>query len=104
MIGEKKESAYIVEQENMNYVEEKPISIMGNKDVFVPVQAKRCKGPGYEHYILPAYHGPKINEILGYCKPCWIRQLIADNYYPSTPNKPLKGGGKNATFINNETL
>jgi len=68
------------------------------------IKAKRCRGPGYEHYFLPAYFGPKFHETLGYCKPCWMRQLVADNYAPTMPGQAKKGGGKNATFINSETL
>ena len=68
------------------------------------ILSKLCKGKGYPHYILPAYKGVHINEILGYCRPCWIRQLTADNYGPMTFGAAKKGGGNNATFINNETL
>ena len=74
-----------------------------NKDM-ENILNKRCKGPGHPHYILPAYKGVHINEILGYCKPCWIRQLVAENSFPSTPGIAKKGGGKNATWINNDTL
>ena len=91
MTGEQLESVFIVEKENMIDVKTKPILIMESKPVDVsvinqPILAKRCKGMGYEHYILPAYKGVHINEILGYCSPCWIRQLVADNYGPTSQN------------------
>ena len=73
------------------------------------IQAKLCKGKGYPHYILPAYYSPKLCETLGYCKPCWMRQLIADNYGSMTSlpkTKPFKDSKINPGSgpCSNETL
>ena len=66
--------------------------------------AKRCRNPlkMYEHYILPG-EGVKPMELLGYCGVC-AKLAFTDNQFPTSHPPKLKGGGKNATFINNDTL
>ena len=73
------------------------------------ILSKRCKGPGHPHYILPAYKGVHINEILGYCMPCWIRQLVYENNSPmvlSPKRKPYSDSkiNPNSGPCSNETL
>lgn len=68
------------------------------------IQAKRCKGPGHAHYILPAYKGVHINEILGYCSPCWTRQLIAENYQATNPESIRRTRPYTDSKINNKNF